>query len=159
MNDNHDLFVSQKDSRWKDVKLIEGKDYTIGSSGCLITSLTNCYNLSNYINAECKHCLILDTPATMLERLKQYKAINQDGLVIWSAAEKALNMEVQPFDAIPDPYFNYQICQFVNNGYAHFSNLIKYTENEVLIYDVYSGTLRELLKNQVRRYINLRFRS
>ena len=151
-------FFFQNDERWKNIQMVGTRPYTLGSHGCLITSLTNAYNDFNREHAECKSCYLPYTPDMMLGLLKQHKAINEDAMVVWSPAEKALNAEIEPFCKLPDPYFAYQIIQFTNFGYAHFSNYIKTLDNgNIFIYDVYSGACKELLPNQIRRWINVRF--
>ena len=151
-------FFYQNDERWKNIQMVDTRPYTLGSSGCLVTSLTNAYNDYNREHAECKSCYLNCTPDMMLGLLKQHKAINEDGLVVWAAAEEALSAEINPFDANIDFYYPYHIIQYINFGSAHFSNVIKIMENgNIFIYDVYSGSCKELLPNQVRRWINLRF--
>lgn len=163
-------FFFQNDERWKNIQITETRPYTLGSHGCLITSLTNAYNDYNREHAECESCYlpytgkpqhdgsVSYTPDMMLGLLKQHKAINEDAMVVWKPAEEVLNAEIEPFCKAPDPYFAYQIVQYVNFGYMHFSNVIKIMDNgNILVYDVYSGACKELLPNQVRRWINVRF--
>lgn len=155
---NSELYNYQNDPRWKDIQIVETRDFTLGSSGCLITSLTNAFNDYNKQNAECKSCYLPYTPDMLLGLLKQHKAINEDALVVWSAAEEALNMECEPFCSAPDPYFSYQIVQFTNFGYSHFSNVLGILDDgDIRIYDTYNGSVKDLLPNQVRRWINVRF--
>ena len=151
-------FFYQNDPRWKDIQIVETRPYTLGSHGCLITSLTNAFNDSLRSSAECKSCYLPYSPDMMLGLLKQHKAINSDGLVVWSAAEEALSAEIKPFDANIDYYYPYHIVQYCHCGFAHFSNVLEILDDgTVRVYNVWNGSILDLLPNQCRRYIDLRF--
>lgn len=75
--------LSQRDPRWKDIKLgfrnpYTGKYVTIGTHGCTLTCLTMLLNAQGY----------KETPATVNEKLKEVKAF-VGPLLYWSRVSLA----------------------------------------------------------------------
>jgi lysozyme len=75
-DDSYEVY-SQKDKRWKDIKLGFGK-YTIGTDGCFITALS---------------MMVKKTPDVVNEILKQARAFS-GSLIISDKAAKALGLEL-----------------------------------------------------------------
>src|SRR3990167_8281017 len=69
---------SQRDPRWKNVKLGFSKKLTIGSDGCVITSLANMLSIFGYS----------ETPDSVNTKLKGVNGFI-DGLIIWSRVSRA----------------------------------------------------------------------
>lgn len=69
------ILLSQRDPKWKDIKLGTSKTTTIGSYGCTITCIAMKYGV---------------TPDFLNERLKAVNGYLAENLVIWKKVEEAL---------------------------------------------------------------------
>ena len=72
--------LSQRDERWKDIKLGTSTNTTIGSHGCTITCLTMLANHFGYSF----------TPQEVNDRLKSVNGFAQTNLIIWSKIQEAI---------------------------------------------------------------------
>jgi len=135
----------QNDPIWKDKSLNNSKE-TIGSVGCLLTSLCNIYNLINDKKI---------TPIDLNRDLILYNGYTNDNLIIWSVVEKILNLNIYHYynGEIEYSLNNFYIVNYLNHGYGHFTNLISKKENEYNVFDVWDNQFKT--KTNIRRVIKV----
>lgn len=150
---------SQNDSRWKNILLGFNTDskYTIGNYGCLITCLAM---VSSYYGEE-------NTPLEINDKLKAKNGFVSDGLYIWNAIEKILDIKENSFvtpTLLTDIQMN-DIKTQIDNGYPvmlcidavpstsaldmHFVLATAYNpsdENDFTIVDPWDGQEKSLKK-------------
>ena len=145
--------LTQTNSKWSDYKL-GSTQYTIGGSGCLLTSLCNAYNL----HYQCEVC----DPAWMGKSLFIRGGIQDNGFIVWAVVESVLNCKVDCFYTgyITSNDMEHYIVKFTNNaGQSHFSNLIGHCGQLYIIFDVFSGQTIIKHYGDVDRVIRLTFKT
>ena len=138
----------QNDSRWKNIKL--GKsNVTIGSHGCLLTSICNIINHKNSNEAF--------TPEKLNQLLINEKGFTNEGLIIWAVVERLFNVRIDSnykgqinYDAN-----NYYIVNYINFGAGHFVNLIETEGIKFFVFDVWDGLNKVKNQHEIRRYVKL----
>lgn len=149
--------LTQTDKKWNNQKLGKSK-WTIGDSGCVITSLCNIHNLNgNDI-----------TPDELNRQLTEINGYTKDGDLYWNSAEKILKCKINPFawkketNNISDMnnilcqkinQSHHIICRYMNKNVNHFSNILNVFYNIVVVFDVYSGKIICLPKSDINRLV------
>lgn len=144
------MLLYQNDELWKNEKLGNTK-LTIGSHGCLLTSLTNIYN-QKYRQDK--------TPDQFNRELIQNNGYTKDGLIIWDTAKKLLEcdrIDINYKGVIDYDMYNYFIVNYLNFGYGHFTNLIEKSNNDFFVFDVYDNKNKLKKVNEIRRVIKVYF--
>ena len=135
----------QNDPLWKDKSLNNSKE-TIGGVGCLLTSLSNISNLANSKTI---------TPIDLNRELILYNGYTNDNLIIWSIAEKVLDLKIIHYYTGDIEYTlnDFYIVNYINYGYGHFTNLISKKGGEYNVFDVWDNHYRT--KTDIRRVIKV----
>ena len=151
----------QNDLKWKNEKLGKSK-YTIGDSGCVITSLCNCANLYGGDI----------TPDELNRMLIDINGYTKDGDLYWNCAEKILNCKIQYKSWVKEEGIgklneilcnkrisqkHQLICRYLNKNTQHFTNVLNVFSNYVIIYDVYDGKVKVLNKTDINRLVTVNF--
>lgn len=139
--------VYQNNELWRDKKLGRSQ-LTIGSHGCLITSLCNIYNMrsKNFI-----------TPDTFNGLMTENHGINSQGLVIWNIAEIILKAKIEHIykGAMTYDVNSYYIVNFLLSGHGHFTNLLEISGDKYFIYDVWDASYKVLKAKDIRRVVKV----
>ena len=141
--------LHQNDNRWKDKPLNGSQTITIGSHGCLLTSLCNIYN--HHAQQQ------IYTPLSLDKKLKEIKGYTDGNLIIWSAIETVFNCKCIPWftDNIDYSLRDYYIANFLHFGTGHFTNIVFADSKAVRIYDVWDD--QEKLIDYPRRVVKVSF--
>ena len=140
----------QNDRRWRNIPLGRSS-VTIGSHGCLITSLCNSYNI--------RRGQEILTPDIFNQKMIDMGGYTPGGLVIWSVAQKILNAEINSnytqgmFNM--DDYF--YIVNYIFGGIGHFTNLIGFDGFDVNVFDVYDGDHKKIPRKEIRRVVSISY--
>lgn len=135
-------FLNQTDKRWAS-ETIGSSGLSIGSYGCVITSLCNCANLHGFDW----------TPDDLNRSLYNNNGLEPNGLVRWAAVEKIFGCRTEPhfFERDKDGKvvaggtldFNnlhtFYIGRYRNGSVDHFTNIIGKQGGYYILYDVYGG--------------------
>jgi hypothetical protein len=128
--------LQQTDTRWSK-NIIGQSGFSIGGSGCVLTSLCNAANLQGYDW----------TPDDLNRALYSQNGLTDNGYVIWDIAAKLLKCNIKPFYNGEIDFNNRKesyICHYQNrtsNGklIGHFTNLLGRQGGYYIIFDVYDG--------------------
>lgn len=146
--------LRQTDPRWSAMKIGKSR-YSIGHSGCVITALCNCANLNGYDW----------TPDDLNRAITAENGFTEDGLLIWSVAEKVLKCRIDHNYKGKFDFSEPKICYIghyysrTNNGKitGHFTNLLARGKDCDLYYDVYGDAYLWKLHREVDRYVKAEF--
>lgn len=133
----------QCDLRWKDIKLAQTNS-TLGTAGCLVTAVANIYNLWKGYNI---------TNPTLLNRDLSF---TRSGDLIWSSVEKLLGCKVIFDNNNPRPD-QLNIVKYNFLGGSHFSNLLTFYYDTLVIFDTYDGQIKIKDKDDILRVTTLIF--
>jgi hypothetical protein len=135
----------QNDPLWKD-KSLNNSSETIGSVGCLLTSLCSINNLINDNKI---------TPIDLDRDLILYNGYTNGNLIIWAVVEHILNLEiVHHYKGDIDYSLNdFYIVNYINYGYGHFTNLISKKGKEYNVFDVWDNHYRNNM--DIRRVVKV----
>ena len=139
----------QNDPRWKS-KQLGRSNVTIGTHGCLLTSLVNIYN-QRYNEAM--------TPAELNDQMNVMAGFTSGGLIIWDIASKILQADIKPHFAGDIVYDSrtFYIVNFISGGIGHFSNLIEKSNDKYFIYDVWNGLNIIRDHSEIRRVVRVSY--
>ncbi len=135
----------QNDKRWKDEPLNDSTE-TIGSVGCLVTSLCNINNIVNDNKI---------TPPELNRKLILYNGYTDENYIIWSVVEHILGVEIiHNYTGKIEYSLNaFYIVNYLNPKIGHFTNLISKHGSSHIVFDVYSNQIRN--KTDIRRVVRV----
>lgn len=138
----------QNDERWKNTPINRSSN-TLGEVGCLVTSLSNIYNIRNKDG--------IMTPAIFNDLLLKKHGYTKDNYVIWAKASDILNAEIKHIYSgdIEFDINSYYVVNFLNFGAGHFCNLISKEGDKYNIFDVWDGKYKTI--NKPRRLVKITF--
>ena len=143
------MMFYQNDRRWAGLP-INNSSETIGSVGCLLTSLCNI--------AIDRDCDIDIDPEILNQMLIDNNGYTSGNLIIWSVVSELLGVEIDHiYTGKIDYDINaYYIVNFLNPTVGHFTNLLSKHGDNYNIYDVWDDKRKTILKP--RRVVKVFYR-
>ena len=126
------MMYQQNNMRWKNASINNSKVETIGSVGCLLTSLCNIHNAKYNDDM---------TPPDLNDKLIMNNGYTNGNLIIWSVVEHILKCSIKHYyeGEVEYDMNSYYIVNFLHFGTGHFTNLLNKKEDRYNIYDVWDG--------------------